>query len=58
MTVLLGHTRGQCGYMQTRSRQVFPFAPSSGNWTLQIDTRRDYRRALRGPVARIGIQVG
>ncbi len=57
-TVMLGHTRGQCGYLQTASRLVFPFAPSPGGWTLQIDTRRNYGRDPRGPIARIGIQVG
>lgn len=57
MTVKLGHTGGQCGYLLTRSRHVFPFDPSVGNWTLQLDTSPSYTRFPRGPVARIGVRL-
>jgi hypothetical protein len=57
-TVSLGHTGGQCGYLLTASRRVFPFAPSVGAWTLQVDTRHGYSRHPPGPVARIGVRIG
>jgi hypothetical protein len=57
-TVSLGQTGGQCGYLLTRSRRVFPFAPSAGSWTLQVDTHRSYSRHPSGPVARIGVRIG
>jgi hypothetical protein len=55
-TISLGHTGGQCGYLRTGRRRVFPFAPAAGVWTLQIDTRPGYARHPGGPVARV--QVG
>jgi hypothetical protein len=57
-TVSLGHTSGQCGYMRTARRRVFPFSPTFGAWTLQLDTHRGYSRRPSGPVARIGVQIG
>jgi hypothetical protein len=57
-TVSLGRTGGQCGYLLTRSRRVFPFAPSAGSWTLQVDTQHGYSRHPPGPVARIGVRIG
>jgi hypothetical protein len=57
-TVALGHTGGQCGYLRTAPRQVFPFTPSVGTWTFQIDTRRAYASRPGGPVARIRVGVG
>jgi hypothetical protein len=56
-TAALGRTRGQCGYLRTHRRRVFPFAPSLGSWTLQLDTRRRYVRHPSGPVARIRVRV-
>lgn len=53
----LGRTGGQCGYLLTGSRRVFPFRPSSGSWTLQVDTRRTYSRTPGGPVARIRVLI-
>jgi hypothetical protein len=37
---------------------VFPFAPTVGQWTIQVDTQRSYSRHPGGPVARIGVQIG
>jgi hypothetical protein len=56
-TVTLGRTSGQCGYLRTRRRRVFPFAPSLGAWTLQLDTSPGYARHVTTPVARIGVQI-
>jgi hypothetical protein len=56
-TVTLGHTGGQCGYLLTGPRRVFPFAPKIGNWTLQVDTRRAYARHPAGAVYRIRVRV-
>jgi hypothetical protein len=56
-TSSLGHAGGQCGYVRTPKRRVFPFAPSAGKWRLQIDTRRKYSRKPGGPVARIVAQI-
>jgi hypothetical protein len=57
-TVNLGRTGGQCGYLQTPSRRVFPFTPSLGSWTLQVDTRHAYTSHPGGQVARIGVRIG
>ena len=48
---------GQCGYLRTGKLRVFPFSPSGGTWTLQIDTRRRYAKRPGGPVARISVQI-
>jgi hypothetical protein len=56
-TVSLGRTGGQCGYMRTAARRVFPFAPSVGTWTFQIDTRKAYSAHPGGAVARIRVGV-
>jgi hypothetical protein len=57
-TVTAGHTTGQCGYLRTRPRPIFPFTPSSGTWTLQLDTHRSYARRRAAPVARIRVRIG
>jgi hypothetical protein len=57
-TVFLGRARGQCGYLKTSSRRVFPFAPSPGRWKLQLDSVRRYTSRPTGPVARIFVSVG
>jgi hypothetical protein len=56
-TVTLGHTGGQCGYLLTRPRRVFPFTPSAGTWTFQYDTHRGYSRRPGGPVSRVAVKV-
>ena len=59
-TVLLGRATGACGHLRTGLRRLFGFRPSHGNWTLQVDTSRRYRRgtAKAGyPWARIGVRV-
>lgn len=56
-TVLLGTAGGQCGHLMTGPRRVFPFIPSSGSWTFQLDTNRRYLSRPRGPVARIRVQI-
>ena len=58
MTVTLGRMGGQCGYLLTGRRRVFPFTPSRGTWTLQIDTRHAYARRPGGPVQRIAVRIG
>lgn len=56
-TVLLGHTGGQCGFLKTARRKVFPFSPSFGTWTLQLDARRTYSNRPGAPVTRIRVVV-
>ncbi len=56
-TVALGQTTGQCGYLRTGNRRLFPFVPSLGNWTIQVDTRQAYARVPGGPVGRIRVQI-
>jgi hypothetical protein len=52
-TVALGMAGGQCGYLRTGRRRVFPFAVSAGAWTLQVDTSRSYVRQAAAPKVRI-----
>lgn len=56
-TVQLGRTGGQCGYLVTRPMRVFPFSPSTGRWTLQVDTLAAYSSRPTGPVARISVRI-
>lgn len=56
-TVALGHTGGQCGYLRTSPRPIFPFSPARGAWTLQLDTHRTYAPAPVAPVARIRVRI-
>ena len=56
-TVALGITGGQCGYLQTKPRRVFPFIPSRGKWTLQVDTIAHYLPRPPGPWTRIPVSV-
>ena len=53
----LGTAAGQCGYLRTRARRVFPFSPGVGTWTLQVDTSRRYLKHPKGPVTRIRVQI-
>jgi len=57
MTIKLGRVGGQCGYLRTGPRRVFPFVPSRGTWTLQVDSKRHYVRHPAGPVTRIRVRV-
>jgi hypothetical protein len=45
-TGLLGRAQGACGSLRsTNKRRLFPFqSVQKGDWTLQLDTRRKYRR--------------
>lgn len=56
-TFALGRVRGQCGYLKTGPRRVFPFTPAPGLWTLQLDSHRRYAERPTGPVAQIRVQV-
>jgi hypothetical protein len=53
----LGRTGGQCGWISTPRRKLFPFSVSPGNWTLQVDTQKAYARHPGGPVAKIQITI-
>jgi hypothetical protein len=53
----LGTTAGQCGYLRTRTRRVFPFSPSVGTWTLQVDTSPLYVKHPKGPVSGIRVRI-
>jgi hypothetical protein len=55
--IALGQSTGQCGYLRTGERRFFPFSPSLGTWTIQVDTRADYAKAPGGPVSRIRVQI-
>jgi len=55
--ITLGQTSGQCGYLRTGKRRFFPFSPSLGTWTIQVDTSPDYAKAPGGPVSRIRVQI-
>lgn len=45
-TFSLGRGAAPCGTIKRSSpRRLFAFAPRKGTWTLQLDTRRGYRRA-------------
>jgi hypothetical protein len=41
-TVRLGRTRGACGTIAARRRQIPLRRPRTGAWTLQVDQRRDW----------------
>jgi hypothetical protein len=56
-TVALGRAGGQCGYLLTPRMRVFPFAPTTGRWTLQVDTAQSYAAQPTGPVARITVVI-
>jgi hypothetical protein len=60
MTVALGRATGVCGQLRSPLRRLFPFRPAAGQWTLQIDTKRAYRKggaSTTYPWARIGVRV-
>lgn len=56
-TVRLGTARGACGALRSTRRQLFPFTPADGGWTLQLDTHPVYARHPTGAVARLRLTV-
>ncbi len=56
-TLAIGDTGGQCGFLRTPRLRFFPFLPSAGDWTLQLDTHRRFSPHVRGPMARIHVLV-
>lgn len=56
-TEQLGTTGGQCGYLRTARRRLFPFSVSSGRWILQIDTSSAFSRRPLGPMTRIRVTI-
>jgi hypothetical protein len=45
-TISLGRGASPCGTIKRSPlRRLFPFVARKGTWTLQVDTRRSYRRA-------------
>jgi len=56
-TVTLGRDTGQCGYLLTGPRRVFPFTPSRGTWTFQYDTQQTYSKSPAGPVSKVPVRV-
>jgi len=57
MTVTLGTSSGQCGYLLTQPERVFPFTPARGTWTFQYDTRPSYSPNPGAPVSRETVKV-
>ncbi|WP_249011359.1 hypothetical protein [Conexibacter sp. DBS9H8] len=57
-TVALGESRGQCGALIAPGRPLFPFRPTSGTWTLLIDTVAGPTDRPPGRVARLRVSVG
>jgi len=57
-TASLGNDGGQCGYLKTRPRELFPFNAVPGNWTLQFDTHRSYSKHPSGRYARVTASAG
>jgi hypothetical protein len=57
MTIALGRTSGECGYLRTAARRVFPFIPAPGLWTLEVDSQRNYSKHPAGPLAKITVRV-
>lgn len=48
-TIRLGRAQGICGEIPRTARmRLFPFAAVHGNWRLQFDTSRRYRRGVPG----------
>jgi hypothetical protein len=48
-TIRIGKAQGVCGEIRrTRRRKLFPFHAGPGNWKLQFDTRKRYRKGVAG----------
>ena len=56
-TVRVGQTGGQCGFLETQPRRMFPFAPSVGLWTLQVDSLRSYSAQPTGAWSRVRVVI-
>ena len=56
-TADLGTTSGQCGALTSRPRELFPFTPFAGTWTLQFDTAPTYRANPLGRVTRLRVAI-
>lgn len=54
-TYALGHSGGQCGYLRTGLRHIFPFRAGLGTWRLQIDTQRRFSHHPHG--SRVDMKV-
>jgi hypothetical protein len=55
-TVRLARPRGACGRFSVRRRQ-FPFRPSAGSWTVQIDQSSSFSWPPDSPFVRLPIAV-
>jgi hypothetical protein len=48
-TIRLGKAQGVCGQIkQTSRKRLFPFKAERGKWRLQFDTRKSYRKGVKG----------
>jgi hypothetical protein len=43
-TVALGRTDAVCGTLRAKPKRIFPFKARNGNWRLQFDTSKAWRR--------------
>lgn len=55
-TQRLGVPRGPCGTFRVRRRQ-FPFSPSMGPWTIQVDQRRTFAAMPESPFVRMPVTI-
>lgn len=55
-TIRLARPRGACGRFSVRRRQ-FPFRPSVGRWTVQIDQQRAFSPSPDSPFVQLPISV-
>lgn len=55
-TQRLGVPRGRCGSFHVRRRQ-FPFSPSTGPWTIQVDQQRRFAPTPDSPFVRMPVSV-
>lgn len=55
-TQRLGFARGRCGSLRARRRQ-FPFRPSLGYWTIQVDQQRRFAPLPDSPFVRLPVSV-
>lgn len=55
-TQRLGVPRGACGSFRVRRRQ-FPFSPSLGDWTIQVDQQRPFAPMPDSPFVRLPVTV-
>lgn len=55
-TQRLGVARGACGVFRVRRRQ-FPFSPSTGSWTIQVDQQRKFAPMPDSSFVRLPVTV-